>query len=278
MGPFVHPEFDPIAFSIGPLAIRWYALAYIVGLVFGWRYCLRLTRRPPQIVKELYIDDLFVWVTLGVLIGGRLGFVVFYNPGYYLSNPLEIVQPWKGGMAFHGGLVGVMVAVYIYGRLKKTGFWPMADMLAAAVPVGLFLGRVGNFVNGELWGRVTDVPWGVIFPRAGPDPRHPSQLYEAGLEGLVLFGLLAWLIFRRDALTRPGLVGGTFLIGYGCARAVVETVRAETHFAEQLPLGLTFGQLLSVPMILLGIYIVRRAMNRPVAETPVTSQTGERDD
>lgn len=262
MEPFIFPEFDPIAISIGPFAVRWYALAYIIGLIFGWRYCLYLTQKPPMIVKKEFIDDLFVWATLGVLIGGRLGFVLFYNPGYYFSNPIEILQTWKGGMAFHGGLIGVMVAVYLYGQWKKTGFWPMTDMLSAAVPAGLFLGRLGNFINGELWGRVTDLPWGVVFPRSGPDPRHPSQLYEAGLEGLVLFGLLAWLIFRYNALTRPGLISGTFLFGYGCTRALVETVRAETHFAGQLPLGLTYGQFLSIPMILLGIYIVRRALSR----------------
>jgi phosphatidylglycerol:prolipoprotein diacylglycerol transferase len=268
MGPYTFPGFDPIAFSLGPFAIRWYALAYISGLIFGWQYCLRLTQRPPGIVKNEYIDDLFIWVTLGVLIGGRLGFVVFYSPGYYFSHPLEILQTWKGGMSFHGGLVGVMVAIYLYSRRKGTGFWPMADLLSAAVPAGLFLGRLGNFVNGELWGRVTDLPWGVIFPRGGPDPRHPSQLYEAGLEGLLLFSLLAWLVFRRDALTRPGLISGTFLIGYGIARALVETVRAETHFVDQMPLGLTYGQILSVPMVLMGISIVRRALQRPPAAAP----------
>ena len=262
MGPFIFPDFDPVAISVGPFVVRWYALAYITGLIFGWRYCLYLTRKPPGIVKEEFIDDLFIWVTLGVLIGGRLGFVLFYKPVYYFNNPIEIMQTWKGGMAFHGGLIGVIVAIYLYSRWKKTEFWPIADILSAAVPAGLFLGRLGNFINGELWGRVTDLPWGVVFPRGGSDPRHPSQLYEAGLEGLVLFGLLAWLVFSRDALSRPGLISGTFLVWYGCARMLVETVRAETHLVDQLPLGLTFGQMLSIPMIL-GVYIIYRALSRP---------------
>lgn len=263
MGPFNLPEFDPMAISIGHYGIRWYALAYITGLLIGWRYCLWLAKRPPKIVTSEHIDDLFFWVTLGVLIGGRLGFVLFYNPGYYSSHPLEILQIWKGGMSFHGGLIGVMAAIYWYGKRKGTGFLPMADLLAAAVPVGLFLGRLGNFVNGELWGRVTDLPWGVIYPRGGPEPRHPTQLYEAGLEGIVLFVLLAWLVFRRDALIRPGLISGAFLTGYAVARALAETVRAETHFINQFPLGLSYGQLLSIPMLILGIFLLRRALANP---------------
>ncbi len=263
MGPYVFPQFDAVAFALGPFEIRWYALAYILGLVFGWRYCISLTLRPPSIVKHVDIDDLFVWVTLGVLIGGRLGFVLLWHPAYYVDNPIEVLQPWKGGMAFHGGLLGVILAIYLYGRMNKKDFWPLADLLAAATPVGLFLGRVGNFVNGELWGRITDVPWGVIFPRAGPEVRHPSQLYEAGLEGIALFAILTWLIFRRDALMRPGLIGGTFLAGYGFLRSVGEIFREQTHFVDELPLGITWGQLLSSVMIVLGTLVVVRALRKP---------------
>jgi phosphatidylglycerol:prolipoprotein diacylglycerol transferase len=267
MGPFHFPEFDPVIFSIGPFALRWYALAYIGGLLIGWRYCLYMTRKPPGIVKYEYIDDLFIWVTVGVVIGGRLGFVLFYDPVRYLNHPLEALQVWHGGMAFHGGLIGVMLAVYFYGRCKGTGFWPLADMIAAAVPVGLFLGRLGNFMNQELWGTVTHGPWGMIFPRAGPEPRHPSQLYEAALEGVVLFALTWWLVHKRQSLTRPGMTGGVFLMGYALARIVVEPVREQTHYIDLLPFGMTYGQLLSVPMFLFGAYILRRALKNPPASS-----------
>ena len=263
MEPFVFPQFDKIAFALGPFAIRWYALAYIFGLVLGWWFCISLTRRPPFVVKQVEIDDLFVWVTLGVLIGGRLGFVLLYQPGYYAENIIEVFQPWKGGMAFHGGLIGVIAAVYLYARKNSKDFWPLADLLAAATPIGLFLGRIGNFINGELWGRVTVLPWGMIFPEAGNEARHPSQLYQAGLEGLVLFIILIFLIFRRDALCRPGLIGGTFLAGYGVLRSVGEIFREQTHFVDQIPLGITWGQLLSSIMFLLGSLIVIRSLRQP---------------
>ena len=265
MGPFVFPDIDPVAIHIGPLAIRWYALAYIAGLLCGWQYCLRLAKRPPNMVTPKDIDDFMVWATLGVVLGGRLGFVLFYQPEHYFANPGEILQVWKGGMSFHGGLLGVILAMILYARRHGTGFFPLADIVAAATPIGLFFGRIANFINGELWGRTTDVPWAVIFPRAGPEPRHPSQLYEAGLEGLVLFAVTALLIFRYDALRRRGLISGVFLVGYGLSRIVAETMREPDSYIGFLTFGTTYGQWLSLPMVLYGVYLIWTARSRPPA-------------
>ena len=265
MGPFVFPDIDPVAIHIGPLAIRWYALAYIAGLLCGWQYCLRLAKRPPNMVTPKDIDDFMVWATLGVVLGGRLGFILFYQPEHYFANPGEILQVWKGGMSFHGGLLGVILAMILYARRHGTGFFPLADIVAAATPIGLFFGRIANFINGELWGRTTDVPWAVIFPRAGPEPRHPSQLYEAGLEGLVLFAVTALLIFRYDALRRRGLVSGVFLVGYGLSRIVAETMREPDSYIGFLTFGTTYGQWLSLPMVLYGVYLIWTARSRPPA-------------
>jgi phosphatidylglycerol:prolipoprotein diacylglycerol transferase len=263
MGPYIFPDIDPVAIQIGPLAIRWYALAYIAGLIGGWQYCLRLALRPPHVVTPKHIDDFMVWATVGVVLGGRLGFVIFYQPSHYLSNPGEILQVWKGGMSFHGGMLGVILAMIVFARRYGTGFFPLADIVAAGTPIGLFFGRIANFINGELWGRTTDVPWGVVFPRAGPEPRHPSQLYEAGLEGLVLFAVAALLIYRRDALRRPGLISGIFLVGYGLSRIVVETVRQPDGYIGFLSFGTTYGQWLSLPMVLYGVYLIWTAQSRP---------------
>jgi phosphatidylglycerol:prolipoprotein diacylglycerol transferase len=263
MGPYIFPDIDPVAIQIGPLAVRWYALAYIAGLIGGWQYCLRLATQPPNVVTPKHIDDFMVWATVGVVLGGRLGFVIFYQPTHYLSNPGEILQVWKGGMSFHGGMLGVILAMIVFARRYGTGFFPLADIVAAATPIGLFFGRIANFINGELWGRATDVPWAVIFPRAGPEPRHPSQLYEAGLEGLVLFAVAALLIHRRDALRRPGLISGVFLVGYGLSRIVVETVRQPDSYIGFLSFGTTYGQWLSLPMVLYGVYLIWTARSRP---------------
>ncbi len=270
MGPYVFPDIDPIAVQIGPLAIRWYALAYIAGLIGGWQYCLRLAKRPPNAVTPKHIDDFMVWATIGVVLGGRLGFVIFYQPAYYLANPLDILQVWRGGMSFHGGLLGVIIAMIIFGRRHGTGFFPLSDIIAAATPIGLFFGRIANFINAELWGRVTDAPWGVIFPNGGPAPRHPSQLYEALLEGLVLFAVIAVLVYRRDALLRTGLVSGVFLTGYGLSRILVETVREPDAYIGFLAFGTTYGQWLSVPMVLYGLYLIWNAQRQP----PVTVKSG----
>ena len=264
MGPFIFPEFDPIAFQIGPLAIRWYALAYIGGLVGAWRYGIWLARRAPELLSGHDIDDFLTWAVFGVILGGRLGYVVFYTPGYFIDNPLEILQIWKGGMSFHGGLVGVMTAMFIFARRRGIAFFALADVVTATAPIGLFLGRIANFINGELWGRVTDGPWGVVFGRIGDQPRHPSQLYEAALEGLVLFAVLAVLVIGLRARWRVGLTSGVFLAGYALSRMLVETVREPDGFIGLLIFDSTWGQWLSVPMLIAGLYLIVRAFRRPV--------------
>lgn len=264
MDAIAFPNIDPIAIQIGPIAIRWYALAYIAGLIGGWQYCLQLAKRPPNIVTPPQIDDFVIWATLGVILGGRLGYVLFYKPSFYFANPVEIFKVWKGGMAFHGGLAGVILAMAWYARRRGLTFLAFTDIIAAGTPIGLFFGRIANFINGELWGRVTDVSWGMVFPHGGPLPRHPSQLYEAALEGLILFAVLTVMVFRYDAMRRPGLVSGAFLTGYGLARILVETVREPDAHISFLAFGTTYGQWLSLPMVVFGLYLVRRALRRPV--------------
>ena len=250
----VFPEIDPVAIAIGPLKMRWYAIAYITGLLLGWYYTRRLTRRPPALLSERAIDDFLLWATLGVILGGRLGYILFYQPGYYLENPLEIVFIWRGGMSFHGGLLGVVLAIVLFARNTKVPVFALSDLVAAAAPIGLFFGRIANFVNAELYGRTTDLPWGVLFP-GEPLPRHPSQLYEAALEGLLLF-LVLFVLVRRGGLERLGLATGVFLIGYGLSRAAVELVREPDAHLGLLLGGATMGQLLSLPMLLFGIAIL----------------------
>ncbi|TVQ35591.1 MAG: prolipoprotein diacylglyceryl transferase [Geminicoccaceae bacterium] len=252
------PAIDPVLFEIGPFAIRWYALAYVAGLLLGWQYLRWVVTRPGWTLTPAAIDDLLFYATLGVLIGGRLGFVVFYQPAYYLQNPLEILFVWQGGMAFHGGLVGVVVACLVTARRHGVGPLEVGDAAAIAAPIGIFFGRIANFINAELWGRVTDAPWGMVFPGGGPLPRHPSQLYEAALEGLALFLVLAWLARGRYDAAAAGRLGGVFLVGYGAARFLVEFVR-EPDPQLGLLLGIvTMGQLLSLPMIALGAWLIAR--------------------
>ena len=259
------PEIDPVAVQIGPLAIRWYALAYIAALLLGWRYCTRLAHRTSAGPSAVQIDDLLVWVTLGVILGGRIGYVLFYQPGYYLSHPTSILMVWHGGMSFHGGLLGVAAAAGAFALKRRVDPLRVADLLAAAAPIGLLLGRLANFVNGELYGRVAfDLPWAMRFPAGGPLPRHPSQLYEAGLEGIVLFVLLYALV-RGGALHRPGVVTGAFLAGYGAARIVAELFREPDPFLGYLPFGATMGQALSIPMVLVGAALIWRARRRVAA-------------
>jgi phosphatidylglycerol:prolipoprotein diacylglycerol transferase len=262
-----YPAIDPVAVRLGPLAIKWYGLAYMAGLLLGWFYIKRLLRqdrlwpgekRPFPIEKA---DDLLLFMTLGVLIGGRLGNVLFYEPGYYLQNPLEIPAVWKGGMAFHGGLVGSIIAIVWFARRVGADSWSVLDLCAAATPMGLFFGRVANFTNAELWGRPSDVPWAMAFPGAGPTPRHPSQLYEAALEGLVLFALLWWLAHSRLALRKPGVVAGTFLVGYGVARSFCELFREPDFLVGPLSAGILY----SLPMVLAGIWMIRAAGRRVAA-------------
>lgn len=259
------PDIDPVAISIpipylgASLDIRWYALAYIVGLVLGWRYVLYLARKRPLRIGANVVDDLLVWVAGGVILGGRLGYVLFYRPEFYLANPFEIIAVWKGGMSFHGGLLGVIVAMILFARHRGISLFSVADLVACAAPIGLFFGRIANFVNGELFGRAADVPWAMVFPRGGPIPRHPSQLYEAGLEGLLLFAILAVVASRDRVWMRPGLLAGLFMIGYALARSFAELFREPDPFLGFLISGMTMGQLLSIPVFAIGVYLVVRA-------------------
>jgi len=264
MSAFIVANFDPVAFSLGPLAVRWYALAYISGILLGWRYVIHLTAKPPHFLTRTQCDDLITWITVGVILGGRLGQVLLWDPQYYFTHPIEIFKIWRGGMAFHGGLLGVILAMLLYARSQRLPFFAVADPLAAATPIGLFLGRIANFINGELWGRATDLPWAVIFPHADMTPRHPSQLYEAAFEGILLFGLLALLARRESVRARLGMLSGVFLVGYAIARMVGEIFRE-----PELHLGFlgqtTWGQWLSLPMLLYGVYLIWRAYRQPIA-------------
>lgn len=256
------PEIDPIALAIGPFAIRWYALSYVVSLLLGWwlarqlcRYECLWGRKPP--LNDQGVDDFLLYMACGIVLGGRLGYVLFYNPSYYAANPIEALAIWHGGMSFHGGLLGCVLALFLLARRYKAGLYELFDLGAAVAPIGLFFGRIANFVNGELWGRPTDVPWAMVFPLAGPEPRHPSQLYQATLEGLVLFAIVM-LAVRLGGFKRPGLVSGLFLIGYGIFRTVGEHFRQPDAQLGFLAGGLTMGTLLSLPMIALGsAFLVR---------------------
>ena len=263
---------DPILFELGPVKIRWYSLAYIAGIVIGWWYLLKLIDRPGAPMARRHADDMVFYATLGIIFGGRLGYVLFYKPGYYLENPLEILQLWDGGMSFHGGVIGTSLGILWLARKHGLQWLRIHDYVACCVPFGLFFGRLANFVNGELWGRgPTDVPWAVVFPTGGPIPRHPSQLYEAGLEGLVLFAVLWFLFWKTEARYQPGKLVGTFLLGYGLSRFFVEFFRQPdehlTSLAQQS--GLSMGQWLTVPMILGGAYLVATAKGRRQRVEPV---------
>ncbi|MGE0844691.1 MAG: prolipoprotein diacylglyceryl transferase [Flavobacteriaceae bacterium] len=263
----VLPVLDPVAVQLGPLAIRWYALAYIAGIVIGWWYVLRLAGRPGlwgarPAPSRAAIDDWVFWLTLGVVLGGRIGYVLFYDLPAYVNDPAAVLRLWEGGMSFHGGLAGVALATVFTARRHGIAILSLGDIACAAAPIGLFLGRVANFINGELWGRESDAPWAVIYPPAGPAPRHASQLYEAGLEGVALFILLAVFIWRYRALKYAGRVTGLFLIGYAFARIVVENFREPDPQLGFLFGGVTMGMLLSVPMILIGVWLVIRSIGR----------------
>ena len=252
------PEIDPVALRLGPIAVKWYGLAYMAGLLLGWLYVKRLLRQTRLWPNDKApftpdrADDLLLFMTVGVLVGGRLGNVLFYEPAYYFNNPLEIPAVWKGGMAFHGGLIGSIIAIVLFARRVGADPWSVLDACAAATPIGLFFGRLANFINGELWGRPSSMPWAMVFPEAGPMPRHPSQLYEAALEGLVLFALLWWLAQTRLALRRPGVVAGTFLAGYAVARSVCELFREPDFLLGPLSAGILY----SLPMLAGGIWMI----------------------
>ncbi len=247
------PEIDPVAIQLGPLAIRWYALAYIAGIVLGWRLIGWLDKKQPQsMLSKKQLDDMIMWGVFGVVLGGRLGYVLFYNLEYFVANPADIFKTWQGGMSFHGGALGVILGFYLFAHLQKIPYLRLMDLVCCAVPIGLFLGRLSNFANGELYGRVTDASWGVVFPHGGSLPRHPSQLYEAALEGAVLFIVLFYLARYTKALQRPGFIGGAFLAGYGVSRFLVEFVREPDEHLGLLALGMSMGQWLCVPMMLVG--------------------------
>ena len=268
------PNFDPVLIQIGPFAIRWYALAYIVGILLGWIYARALVRNAklwggPPPMTTLQLDDFIVWVTLGIILGGRIGYVLFYNPSYFAEHPAEALQLWKGGMSFHGGFTGCVLAVVLFARKNNISILSLGDVTCATGTLGVLLGRIANFINGELWGRPTDVAWGMVFPSGGPIPRHPSQLYEAALEGLLLFIVLALLI-RGGAPERPGFVMGAFAIGYAVARSFCELFREPDPQPGFLWGGLTMGMVPSVPLLLFGavmIWIVdgaRRSTRKPL--------------
>jgi phosphatidylglycerol:prolipoprotein diacylglycerol transferase len=261
------PAIDPVLVTIGPFAIRWYALAYICGILLGWLYARAIIRNDrlwggPAPMTVIDYDDFILWVTLGIILGGRTGYVLFYNFPHFAANPIEILQVWKGGMSFHGGFLGCVLAVILFARHRGIPMLSLGDLTCAVGPIGLFLGRLANFVNGELWGRPTDVPWAMVFPNGGPLPRHPSQLYEASLEGVVLFIVLA-LLMRAGALKRPGLVIGAFAVGYAIARTFCEFFREPDPQLGFLWGGLTMGMLLSLPLFLVGLGFIAFALQRP---------------
>src|SRR5580658_9016427 len=263
-----YPSINPILISIGPFAVRWYALAHIVGIIAGWFYARAIIVSErlwggPAPFTVLDFDDFVIWITLGVILGGRTGYVLFYNLPLFAAHPVEIVQLWNGGMSFHGGLTGCIVAIVLFAWRRRIPMLSLADVTAAVAPIGLFLGRLANFINGELWGRPTDVPWAMVFPNGGPIPRHPSQLYEATLEGVVLFIVLA-ILMRSGALKRPGVVTGAFLVGYGIARTTCEFFR-EPDVQVGFLWGsqwLTMGMLLCIPLILIGLAILALTSGR----------------
>jgi len=246
----VHPDIDPVAFRLGPLAVRWYGLMYLAGFAAGWWLGVRRIKAGAAPVTRTQFDDVLFYAVLGVILGGRLGYVIFYKPEYYLYHPLEIFAVWHGGMSFHGGFLGVLAAMAFAARKYGVGWWALMDFVAPLCPIGLAAGRLGNFINGELWGRVTTLPWGMVFPGAGPLPRHPSELYEFALEGVALFAILWWF----SSKPRPcGQVSALFLVGYGAFRFIAEFAREPDDFKGYLALHLTMGQWLSLPMIVAGI-------------------------
>ena len=258
------PALDPVALQLGPLAIRWYSLAYMAGFIGGWMYARDLVKRQPLgRISLQQVDDFIVWIVMGVILGGRIGYVLFYNLPFYMSSPADAFKIWEGGMSFHGGLLGVVIAVVAYALKQKIPVLRLGDLSAAGATIGLFFGRIANFINDELWGRPTDVAWGVIFPKGGAEPRHPSQLYEAASEGLILFLLLLFLMRRTSLPGRYGAIFGVFLTYYGVSRFIIEFFRE-----PDVQIGLYYdlisqGQILCVPMIVIGLAVIWNAYRKP---------------
>ena len=269
----VYPGFDPVAIHLGPINIRWYALAYITALLLGWRLARRLVRAVPVVATELQVDDFLTWATLGVVLGGRLGYVLFYQPGLYFAHPLLIPAVWDGGMSFHGGAIGVAIAIWWYCRRNGIRMLAFADRIAVPVPIGLGLGRVANFINGELWGRPVPgcsatrcwLPVALIYPQAGPVPRYPSELIEAFLEGVILLSVMLWLARSERMCRYPGWLAGVFVFGYGVCRITAECFRQPDPFLGYLAGGLTMGQILSSPMLFIGGWMIWYARRHPWA-------------
>jgi len=257
------PNINPVALSLGPIAITWYGISYAVSMLIGWRYARYLTKfSPDRNLNLAVIDELLSWMILGIILGGRLGYVCFYEPLRYLQDPFSIVAVWKGGMSFHGGLLGVILGVWLFSRRYKVNFYCLMDIIACLIPIGLFLGRLANFINGELYGRPTGQLWGMIFPNGGPLLRHPSQLYEAALEGILLFIFLNIIALKYRALSYVRLLSGAFLLGYGTLRIFVECFReADENWGYLLNI-ITMGQVLSLPMVFLGVIIIYFAIKK----------------
>jgi len=263
-----YPQIDPILVQIGPVAIRWYSLAYIGGIMFAWWYIRRLSGKPGAAMSAMHIDDFITWAVFGVILGGRLGYVLFYNLPAYIADPLAIFRLWDGGMSFHGGFGGVVIAIILYCRKHRLDLMRVADVVAIVSPIGLLTGRLANFINGELWGRATDVSWAMVFPTDPLQiPRHPSQLYEALGEGLLLFLILQFLYHKtRIAKDMPGMIAGLFMVGYGVARILVEFVREpDAHLG--LMAGISRGQMLSIPMFLLALWLISTGLRHKAAKT-----------
>lgn len=249
---FEHPQIDRYLIQFGEFGITYYSLAYVLGILLGWYYGIYLIKKTKLSIKVEYFDNFITWLIVAIVAGGRIGYVLFYDPVRYFSNPIEILQTYKGGMSFHGGLAGVIIGSYIFCRVYKISFFSITDILAQCTPIGLMLGRIANFINAELYGYPTEMPWGVIFPNAGYVPRHPSQLYEALLEGLVLFVVMRYLSLNLKIYKASGLLSGYFLLFYGIFRSFVEFFRIPDYYY----LGLTSGQLLSLPMIIIGLILI----------------------
>ncbi len=263
------PNIDPVIFSIGPLSVHWYGVAYVIGIILGWWFAKRVVSNDSlwpdtgSPIRQIEIDDFLTWAVVGIIAGGRLGYVLFYNLPHYLENPLAIVAIWDGGMSFHGGALGSILAMVLFARSRGFSPYSLLDVVAAASCFGLLFGRLANFINSELWGRPSDVPWAVIFPNGGPDPRHPSHLYEAALEGLILFCVLALMIFAVKKLRQPGFVGGAWVFGYGVSRIIVEFFREpDAHIGYLYGGWLTMGMILSLPMLAIGIWGMWSSQNR----------------
>ena len=265
------PAINPVLISVGPFSIRWYALAYIVGIIAGWFYARAIIIRErfwggPAPITVADYDDFIIWITIGIIAGGRIGYVLFYNLPQFAAHPVQIFELWNGGMSFHGGVAGCVVTTVLFALRRGLPMLTLGDVTTAVAPIGLFLGRIANFINGELWGRPTDVPWAMVFPSGGPIPRHPSQLYEAVLEGLLLFGLLAVLVWGWGALKRPGFIVGAFASGYAVARTAGELFREPDAQLGFLWAGLTMGMLLSIPLFLTGVAFMVFAVRHRIVD------------